>query len=160
VGIELSEPLGKHNGTSKGHTYFKCPKKCGLLVAPGKVTLVSIIGNEGLYDGPVMDAAIMETNFGSVSELPFAPPASDALDATNDDYGASIVALLAQGSRPSPAHHGGDSASDGAVAGTVSHGSSAIAETRFDVAATSGSEEEQHLAVSQQSEPNDEEFEC
>jgi hypothetical protein len=40
VGIELDEALGKHGGTSKGHVYFKCPKKCGVLVGPTKVVIV------------------------------------------------------------------------------------------------------------------------
>jgi hypothetical protein len=43
VGIELDEPLGKHNGTPKGtnNPYFVCAKKHGLLVPPGKVQLDS-----------------------------------------------------------------------------------------------------------------------
>lgn len=41
VGIELDEPLGKHNGTPKGtdRTYFVCGKKHGILVPQGKVQL-------------------------------------------------------------------------------------------------------------------------
>ena len=41
VGIELDEPLGKHNGSPKGgdHTYFVCAKKHGLLVPQEKVQL-------------------------------------------------------------------------------------------------------------------------
>lgn len=41
VGIELDEPLGKHNGTPKGtdRTYFVCGKKHGVLVPQGKVQL-------------------------------------------------------------------------------------------------------------------------
>jgi hypothetical protein len=40
VGVELDEPIGKSNGTVKGHTYFECRAKHGVLVKPGKVTLV------------------------------------------------------------------------------------------------------------------------
>jgi hypothetical protein len=106
----------------------------GLYVDPNSATA----SPAGVWDTSTsgnldVDAVIMETNFGSVSELPFAPPASYALDATNDAYGASMVALVTQGSRQPPAHHGSDSVSDVAVAGTVSHGSPVIAETRFDV---------------------------
>ena len=38
LGIELPGPTGKHNGTVKGSVYFKCAKKHGVLVVPGKVT--------------------------------------------------------------------------------------------------------------------------
>ena len=47
VGVELMEALGKHNGTSKGHTYFKCANKCGLLVAPNKVELAKVAKADG-----------------------------------------------------------------------------------------------------------------
>ena len=38
LGIKLSGPNGKHNGTVKGSTYFKCDQKYGVLVVPGKVS--------------------------------------------------------------------------------------------------------------------------
>lgn len=37
VGIEMDGPVGKNNGTVKGHTYFKCKKKRGLLSLPKNV---------------------------------------------------------------------------------------------------------------------------
>eukprot|EP00729_Bicosta_minor_P016960 gene16960-16888_t len=40
VGVELDKPVGKSNGTVKGHVYFKCDAKHGVLVKPEKVTLV------------------------------------------------------------------------------------------------------------------------
>ena len=37
VGVELDQPIGKHNGKSKGHVYFNCAKKHGVLVKHTKV---------------------------------------------------------------------------------------------------------------------------
>ncbi|KAJ6839663.1 tubulin-folding cofactor B [Iris pallida] len=37
VGIQLDEPLGKHDGTVKGKRYFVCPPQHGLLLRPDKV---------------------------------------------------------------------------------------------------------------------------
>ena len=41
VGVVLDEPIGKHSGKVNGHVYFSCAAKCGLLVAPKKVSAVS-----------------------------------------------------------------------------------------------------------------------
>lgn len=43
VGVELDEPLGKHNGSPKGsdHAYFVCAKKHGVLMPASKVELES-----------------------------------------------------------------------------------------------------------------------
>jgi len=40
LGIELNKPLGFHNGTVQGHTYFTCPSNCGVLVVPLKAELM------------------------------------------------------------------------------------------------------------------------
>ncbi|XP_078443740.1 tubulin folding cofactor B isoform X2 [Wolffia australiana] len=37
VGIELDEPLGKHDGMVKGKRYFQCQPQHGLIVRPDKV---------------------------------------------------------------------------------------------------------------------------
>ena len=37
VGVELDEPAGKNNGTVKGHSYFTCAPKHGLIVRPSDV---------------------------------------------------------------------------------------------------------------------------
>lgn len=37
VGVQLDEPLGKHDGTVKGKRYFECPLLHGLLLRPDKV---------------------------------------------------------------------------------------------------------------------------
>lgn len=41
VGVELSEPLGKNDGTVKGVSYFACPPQFGLMVRPEDVALVA-----------------------------------------------------------------------------------------------------------------------
>ena len=40
-GVELDEPIGKNSGKVKGHRYFPCAKKCGLLCVPKKVHFLS-----------------------------------------------------------------------------------------------------------------------
>jgi len=39
IGIELDEAIGKHKGKVKGHQYFACAAKRGVLVSPAKVSL-------------------------------------------------------------------------------------------------------------------------
>lgn len=36
VGIEYDEPVGKHEGTVQGKSYFTCPSKCGVFLRPDK----------------------------------------------------------------------------------------------------------------------------
>ena len=38
-GIQLDQPNGKHNGTVKGHRYFKCKPNHGALVKEGKIKI-------------------------------------------------------------------------------------------------------------------------
>ena len=45
-GVALEQAVGKHSGTVKGHAYFECAHKCGVLVKPTKVTLAE----DALYD--------------------------------------------------------------------------------------------------------------
>ncbi|CAF1179764.1 unnamed protein product [Rotaria sp. Silwood1] len=40
-GIELDEPVGKHNGTYNGHLYFKCRDKHGIIVRRDKIQLIN-----------------------------------------------------------------------------------------------------------------------
>lgn len=47
VGVELDQPKGKHSGTSKGYVYFKCPKKCGVLVGQSKITILDDVSSGG-----------------------------------------------------------------------------------------------------------------
>lgn len=54
-GVELDLPIGKNNGTVKGHKYFECAAKCGCLVAPSKVTILS-----GDVSAPVPQAALVD----------------------------------------------------------------------------------------------------
>jgi len=37
VGVTLKEPIGRNNGTVRGHKYFECAEKYGVLVVPHKV---------------------------------------------------------------------------------------------------------------------------
>eukprot|EP00038_Savillea_parva_P026045 m.50999 g.50999 ORF g.50999 m.50999 type:complete len:1039 (+) comp7277_c0_seq1:326-3442(+) len=38
VGMEFDTPVGHHNGTFHGTSYFNCPSKCGLFVLPHEIT--------------------------------------------------------------------------------------------------------------------------
>lgn len=40
VGIELSGPIGKNDGSVKGVSYFSCPMNYGVFVKPSQVKLV------------------------------------------------------------------------------------------------------------------------
>lgn len=46
IGITLDEPLGKSNGSVKGHSYFKCDDKYGAFVRPMHVELGDFPENE------------------------------------------------------------------------------------------------------------------
>ncbi|KAG0488051.1 hypothetical protein HPP92_006600 [Vanilla planifolia] len=37
IGVQLDEPLGKHDGMIKGKRYFECPPQHGILLRPDKV---------------------------------------------------------------------------------------------------------------------------
>ncbi|PKA64763.1 ribosomal RNA methyltransferase Nop2 [Apostasia shenzhenica] len=37
IGVQLDEPLGKHDGMVRGRRYFECPPQHGLLLRPDKV---------------------------------------------------------------------------------------------------------------------------
>lgn len=74
LGVELlTKGLGKHNGTTGGFKYFKCPKKQGVIVAKSKVTLLATEGdaadNEGFgFGGDGAEAEEEFGGFGSVEE--------------------------------------------------------------------------------------------
>ena len=41
VGVELDDPTGKHAGTVKGHVFFACEAKHGVVAKPGNVSKIS-----------------------------------------------------------------------------------------------------------------------
>ena len=41
IGVELDEPVGKHNGNVGGHVYFRCSNNHGVLPAPSKIMLIT-----------------------------------------------------------------------------------------------------------------------
>ncbi|TDL26403.1 dynactin [Rickenella mellea] len=43
VGIELSEPIGKNNGSVQGVTYFQCRMNYGVFVRPSQVKIISTV---------------------------------------------------------------------------------------------------------------------
>jgi len=47
IGVEMDDPVGKHNGTMKGHKYFACKSKCGVITVPKKVTIVAAADTGG-----------------------------------------------------------------------------------------------------------------
>ena len=51
------QPVGKNNGTVQGHKYFECPPKCGVLVAPSKVSLIAEASEVSAAVGAKNDAA-------------------------------------------------------------------------------------------------------
>mmetsp|Transcript_15751 Transcript_15751/g.23673 ORF Transcript_15751/g.23673 Transcript_15751/m.23673 type:complete len:588 (-) Transcript_15751:65-1828(-) len=55
VGLRLSSPAGKNDGSVQGTQYFKCPPLHGLFVRPGQLTVVSVgdsIGPENIPSSP------------------------------------------------------------------------------------------------------------
>ena len=91
VGVELDQPIGKHNGKSKGHLYFKCPKKCGVLATPTKVKMV--IGPDG---SPVAGAQPVPAAAAAPAEAPAPAAAAPAPKA------AAVPAAVNDGSAPAP----------------------------------------------------------
>jgi hypothetical protein len=86
VGVEMDQPVGKHKGTVKGHAYFKCAAKHGLLLAPGKVSLIANGGSDDISP-PSQAAAIGADDlnpFGAAAEL-----GGSGGDSTNP-FGAAV----------------------------------------------------------------------
>nr|XP_054770682.1 uncharacterized protein LOC129278562 [Lytechinus pictus] len=48
VGIELDEPVGKHNGLYKGRQYFSCKNKHGIFIHPSRIRFT--FTKRGLFD--------------------------------------------------------------------------------------------------------------
>jgi len=69
-GVELSAPVGNNNGTVKGHTYFTCPDKHGVLVSTSKVmpwsdgNVFSVSGS-----GATIDIFVGGKNLGTLSDM-------------------------------------------------------------------------------------------
>merc|ERR1711935_59618 len=67
-GVELDEPVGKNNGTVKGHFYFQCPKKCGILTIASKLTTVT--GSSSFASKMDAEMAAFEGDMGGFDESP------------------------------------------------------------------------------------------
>ena len=96
IGVEFETPVGKMNGTSKGHQYFKCKKKHGVLVLPSKVKLVN--GDEP--PAPKLDEPIVEVSPAAAADAPAplfaeAPADPDAAAAAADDDAALLAEIAA-----------------------------------------------------------------
>ena len=76
VGVELDEPVGKNNGTVKGHQYFACAKKHGVLVGPAKVQVPESESDDILFD-PAPNASVLTST--KTSSKPKAPAAVAAV---------------------------------------------------------------------------------
>mmetsp|Transcript_35875 Transcript_35875/g.94008 ORF Transcript_35875/g.94008 Transcript_35875/m.94008 type:complete len:736 (+) Transcript_35875:144-2351(+) len=89
VGVELSEPCGKNDGTIGGHQYFVCKAKHGVLVAPSKVTIVSRVDDEHMKVNPLFD-----DGDDSAADDPAGGPDSNAADVdiiAVDDGAAAVI---------------------------------------------------------------------
>lgn len=53
VGIELSQPVGKNNGSVKGIPYFTCQQDYGVFVKPSQVKIVQDLPSSGTVSKPL-----------------------------------------------------------------------------------------------------------
>lgn len=53
VGIELSQPVGKNDGSVKGVPYFTCAKNYGVFVKPSQVKIVQDLPSSGTVSTPL-----------------------------------------------------------------------------------------------------------
>jgi len=66
IGVEMDKPVGKNNGTVKGHTYFTCEKKHGLLSLPKNVVHVDPEDGKDSDSGGEEEEAAPPTQGGGV----------------------------------------------------------------------------------------------
>lgn len=62
VGIELTEPKGKNDGTIDGFEYFKCKQPYGVFVRPSQVKLLNL--GEEEEDGGLQPVVVSPIYFG------------------------------------------------------------------------------------------------
>jgi len=82
-GIELNEPVGNNNGTVKGHKYFTCKPKHGVLCSPSKVTKKSAASTASTDAPPAptvtpAPAAVARTKTPKTDEAPATAAAAAA----------------------------------------------------------------------------------
>ena len=66
VGIELSEPVGKNDGSVKGVAYFSCAPNYGVFVKSSQVKIVQDPPSSGNVSPPFLFLAIMLTPHSQV----------------------------------------------------------------------------------------------
>lgn len=70
VGIELSEPVGKNDGSVKGVPYFSCPQNHGVFVKPSQVRVVQDPPSSGTVSTPTfLLSSIILTSHSQVRNL-------------------------------------------------------------------------------------------
>lgn len=69
VGIELSQPVGKNDGSVKGIPYFTCQPNYGVFVKPSQVKIVQDSASSGTVSTPLCTFSLSSTILTSHSQV-------------------------------------------------------------------------------------------